>query len=82
MMWWRRKRQKKPPEREPPEVNIRDIVPMVTIPEIIVPERLKLEARFETPPYADKDLSKGYSVDPVSVAKDGLEVSEIIRKNA
>lgn len=73
MMWWRRKRQKKPPEREPSEVNIRDIVPMVTIPEIIVPERLKPEVI---------DLEKAYSVDPVSVARDGLEVSEIIRKNA
>ena len=82
MMWWRRKRQKKPPECEPSEVKIRDVVPMVTVPEIIVPERIKPETGFNTLPYADKDLDKGYSVDPVSVERDSLEVSEIIRKNA
>lgn len=68
-MWKRKKRQV---EKEKTEPDIRDIVPMVKIEPIVVPEPLERTR-------ANLDILKNYLVNS---AEDGLEASEILSNNA
>ena len=63
------------------EPNIRDIVPMVKIDPIVVPERLTSVPRQQVPEEEKipDDLVKKYTV---KVSEDSLEVNEILSKNA
>lgn len=63
------------------EPNIRDIVPMVKIDPIVVPERLTSTPRKQVPEEEKipDDLVKKYTV---QVSEDSLEVNEILSKNA
>ena len=63
------------------EPNIRDIVPMVKIDPIVVPERLTSLPRRRVPEEEKipDDLVKKYTV---QVSEDSLEVNEILSKNA
>lgn len=63
------------------EPNIRDIVPMVKIDPIVVPERLTSLPRRQVPEEEKipDDLVKKYTV---QVSEDSLEVNEILSKNA
>lgn len=63
------------------EPNIRDIVPMVKIDPIVVPERLTSLLRRQVPEEEKipDDLIKKYTV---QVSEDSLEVNEILSKNA
>ena len=63
------------------EPNIRDIVPMVKIDPIVVPERLTTVPQRQVPEEEKipDDLVKKYTV---QVSEDSLEVNEILSKNA
>ena len=63
------------------EPNIRDIVPMVKIDPIVVPERLTSLPRRQVPEEEKipDDLVKKYTV---QVSEDSLEVNDIISNNA
>lgn len=63
------------------EPNIRDIVPMVKIDPIVVPERLTSLPRRQVPEEEKipDDLIKKYTV---QVSEDSLEMNEILSKNA
>ena len=74
-MWKRKKRQV---EKEKTEPDIRDIVPMVKIVPIVVPERitavpLKQEEKIPS------DLMEKYTL---KMVEDSLEVNEILSNNA
>ena len=76
------RRQKKPSEGDEtyPEPDLRAIVPMVEIPEIIVPERLSLKA---VKAMAFNPEKVNYNDDyAVGLAEDSLEANEIINNNA
>ena len=77
-MWKKKKRQV---EKEKTEPDIRDIVPMVRIEKIIVPEPLSAAAkpRAKEEEKIPPDLLEKYTL---NMAEDSLAVNEIISKNA
>ena len=62
------------------EVDIRDIVPLISIDPIVVPERLSALPEKANPPDAGgTDIVKKYAV---QMEEDSMEAIEILSKNA
>lgn len=75
-MWKRKKRQV---EKEKTDPNIRDIVPMVKIAPIVVPERITAVPLKQEEEKISSDLIEKYTL---KMVEDSLEVNEILSNNA
>ena len=75
-MWKRKKRQV---EKERTEPDLRDIVPMVKIDPIVVPERITAVPQKQEEEKIPQDLIEKYTL---KMAEDSLEVNEILSNNA